>query len=160
MIPYSSSSRKCLRYPSTPVTHNVKEMSQSKSSLLFEKFTAKVSEFTAKPIATAIAFSVVLAWAISGPAFGYSTNWQIVINTTTTIVTFLMVFLLQNSQSRDTKAQNVKLDELLRIHKKAHNELAEIERPEVDTDEVVQRVKLEEGATSSEDSGPAEADGE
>ena len=74
-----------------------------------------------------IAFGVVLAWAISGPFFGFSNNWQLVINTGTTIVTFLMVFLIQNAQNRESKALHLKLDELILALKPARNEMINIE---------------------------------
>ncbi|GAC1450664.1 MAG: hypothetical protein NVSMB9_35250 [Isosphaeraceae bacterium] len=75
-----------------------------------------------------LAFSSVLAWAISGPYFDYSQNWQLFINTGTTIVTFLMVFLIQNAQNRESKAIHLKLDELILSQRRARNELIDIEK--------------------------------
>jgi len=74
-----------------------------------------------------VAVALVLAWLLSGPFFGYSDTWQLVINTATTIVTFLMVFLIQNTQNRDARAIHLKLDEIIRSHHGAHNEMIDIE---------------------------------
>ncbi len=75
----------------------------------------------------AIAFCMIILWAISGPFLQWSTTWQLTINTATTIITFLMVFLIQNAQNTDTAAIQVKLDELIRVHEEAHNELIHVE---------------------------------
>jgi low affinity Fe/Cu permease len=79
----------------------------------FSSFARSVNSFSASPLATGLAFIVVVAWAVCGPAFHYSDGWQLVINTGTTIVTFLMVFVLNNAQSRDTSAMNTKLDAII-----------------------------------------------
>jgi low affinity Fe/Cu permease len=78
------------------------------------------------PIALALACAVVLAWLVTGPLFGYSDTWQLVVNTGTTIITFLMVFLVQNTQNRDARALHLKLDELLRSLKTARNRLIDL----------------------------------
>ena len=82
--------------------------------LYFSKLAAKISAATGSANAFLIALSAVLIWALTGPLFGFSDTWQLVINTSTTIVTFLMVFLIQNTQNRDSKAMQLKLDELIR----------------------------------------------
>jgi low affinity Fe/Cu permease len=84
-------------------------------SRLFTRFANAVSRWTGRPIAFVICVALVLSWAISGPLFGFSDTWQLVINTSTTIVTFLMVFLIQNTQNRDNAALQAKLDELIRV---------------------------------------------
>jgi len=87
----------------------------------------KASIATGKPITFLVAAGLVIAWALTGPIFHYSDTWQLVINTGTTIVTFLMVFLIQNTQNRDSVAMQIKLDELLRAVKGAHTAMANLE---------------------------------
>jgi low affinity Fe/Cu permease len=95
------------------------------------------------PWAFLLACSVILAWASTGPLFGYSDTWQLVINTGTTIITFLMVFLIQNTQNRDSSAIQVKLDELLRSTKGAHNALLDLEElTQAELDEFVKNYRL------------------
>jgi low affinity Fe/Cu permease len=95
---------------------------------VFGAFARRVNEFCSSPAATALAFAVVIAWALSGPHFHYSDGWQLVINTGTTIVTFLMVFVLNNAQSRDTSAMNAKLDAIICSIEAADNRMIGLER--------------------------------
>jgi low affinity Fe/Cu permease len=94
---------------------------------LFRRFAGTTSNFSGSPWAFTIAILVVLMWALTGPVFAFSDTWQLVINTGTTIVTFLMVFLIQNTQNRDAQAMHLKLDELLRAVKEARTELVDLE---------------------------------
>src|SRR5690606_38410228 len=94
---------------------------------LFERMAAGVSRWSGSPVAFGLAVTLVLAWAICGPFFGFSAVWQLVIHTGTTIVTFLMVFLIQQTQNKDSKAVHLKLDELLVAIKGASEKLVDIE---------------------------------
>jgi low affinity Fe/Cu permease len=93
----------------------------------FERISASVAMACGQPTAFILAFAIILVWALTGPIFGWSDTWQLVINTGTTIVTFLMVFLIQNAQNRDASAIQAKLDELIRAGGKARNEFIGIE---------------------------------
>lgn len=93
----------------------------------FRSFSSHVSTAMGHPFAFLIALVVILMWAALGPLFGYSDTWQLAINTGTTIITFLMVFLIQNLQTRDTKAMHLKLDELIWANKAARNRLIDLE---------------------------------
>lgn len=97
------------------------------SASWFEAFASRVTKATGSTAAFACAFSVVVIWAIAGPFFDYSETWQLVINTGTTIVTFLMVFLIQKAQNKDSLAIQLKLNELVASHEHASNRLVDIE---------------------------------
>lgn len=101
---------------------------------LFRKFATRVSFWAGTPQVFVSAISLVVGWAVCGPLFGYSDTWQLVINTSTTIITFLMVFLIQNTQNRDGKAMQLKLDELIRVNKDARDRFLDLE--EVDEEEL------------------------
>lgn len=96
-------------------------------SKLFDRFSSAVTKVTGKPIAFIIAFVIVIVWGLSGPIFGFSDTWQLVINTGTTIITFLMVFIIQQSQNKDTVAIHLKLNELIAATKGASNRLIDVE---------------------------------
>jgi low affinity Fe/Cu permease len=94
---------------------------------LFRKFAHKTSTVVGSPWAFITAVAIIVIWAVTGPIFGFSDTWQLIINTGTTIVTFLMVFLIQNTQNRDAVAIHLKLDELIRGVKSARNSLVDLE---------------------------------
>lgn len=115
-----------------------KKKQKNKLSALFQKMSNKVTKATGSPLAFIIALTVVIVWAITGPIFGYSDTWQLVINTGTTIITFLMVFIIQQSQNKDTVAIHLKLNELIASHDKASNRLVDIEDL---TEEELEKIK-------------------
>ncbi|HZR00206.1 MAG TPA: low affinity iron permease family protein [Chloroflexota bacterium] len=109
---------------------------------VFRKFAQRTSEWTGSAWAFVLAVMIILIWAVTGPMFGFSDTWQLVINTGTTIVTFLMVFLIQNSQNRESKAVHLKLDELILAVRGAKNELIDIESlTEEQLEQITQRYR-------------------
>jgi low affinity Fe/Cu permease len=110
-----------------------------KSGASFAGFANAASRAAGRPYAFVLAVSVIAVWAITGPLFGFSDTWQLVINTGTTIITFLMVFLIQNTQNRDSEAVQIKLDEIIRALEGAHNALLDLE--ELD-DELLDKMRL------------------
>ncbi len=113
-------------------------MREELHTLSFSEIARQASHYLGTPFAFAMACSVVLVWAVTGPLFGYSDTWQLVINTGTTIVTFLMVFLVQNTQNRDARALHLKLDEILRSIDTARNKLIDLEHC---TDEELEKIE-------------------
>ncbi len=120
----------------------------------FNRFAAKTSEVAGTPRAFVVALGLVLAWALFGPVFRFSDSWQLVINTSTTVVTFLMVFLIQATQNRETRALNLKLDELIRSQRRARNIFADLEHA---TDEEIDELQREFRAIRARASARADA---
>jgi len=102
-------------------------MFKSKQSRFFRKFSQQISQIVGAPATFFLALSIVVIWAVTGPLFHFSDTWQLIINTGTTIITFLMVFLIQNTQNRDARAMHLKLDELIRAVSDARNKLVNVE---------------------------------
>ena len=113
-------------------------MNKESRPINFSEVARQASHHLGTPFAFATACGVVLVWAVTGPLFGYSDTWQLVINTGTTIVTFLMVFLVQNTQNRDARALHLKLDEILRSIDAARNKLIDLEHC---TDEELEKME-------------------
>ena len=116
---------------------------KSKRFSWFIRAAKLASRATGRPITFMIALTIILLWAITGPIFHFSDTWQLVINTSTTIVTFLMVFLIQNTQNRDTEAIQIKLDELIRAVGSAHNALLDLEELEDDELDAIRKDYLD-----------------
>jgi low affinity Fe/Cu permease len=134
-------------------------MSAGKSTSWFTRFAKATAHATGQPVTFALAVFVIIAWAVSGPIFKWSDTWQLVINTGTTIITFLMVFLIQSTQNRDSEAVHIKLDELLRISPGAHNVLINLEELDEAELEKIRMVyeHLAEQARSGESHGRSES---
>ena len=114
----------------------------------FSRFASRTSELTGAPWAFIAAASVIVVWLLAGPVFGFSTEWQLFVNSVTTIVTFLMVFLIQNTQNRDARAIHLKLDELLRATPNARKEFMEAEEEDLD------EIKREKAIVDEDDPAP------
>lgn len=123
----------------------------------FTRIAARIASAVGQPLAFVIAFCAIVAWGVSGPLFGFSDTWQLVVNTTTTIITFLMVFLIQNAQNRDAAAMQAKLDELIRSIEEARNGYIGIEHL---TEKELERIRadIEEECKPADDGQPDRAD--
>jgi low affinity Fe/Cu permease len=117
-------------------------MRPTRSHSLFTQFAKATARSTGRPAAFLLASATIVVWAATGPLFGFSDTWQLVINTGTTIVTFLMVFLIQNTQNRDSEAIQIKLDELIRATEGCHTALLDLEELE---DEELDRMRAAYG---------------
>lgn len=102
-------------------------MNGNERQSLFTRFSKMTSSAAGKPVTFMLAVLIIVVWAVTGPVFHFSDTWQLVINTGTTIITFLMVFLIQNTQNRDALAVQLKLDELISSIKEARNEIIDVE---------------------------------
>jgi low affinity Fe/Cu permease len=120
---------------------------------VFTRVASLIAGWAGQPVTFLLALSVVVVWGVTGPVFGFSDTWQLVINTGTTIVTFLMVFLIQNSQNRDAAAMQAKLDELIRAIKDARGQFIGIEHL-TDTQIEAIRAKLEQEAEAENGKAP------
>lgn len=132
---------------------SVSSKGPSKTIKLFDRISKVVTRATGRPAAFLTALAVILVWALSGPIFNFSDTWQLVINTGTTIITFLMVFVIQQSQNKDTMALQLKLNELIASQKNASNRLIDIEDLTEDELEVLKKfyIKLSELAAKEND---------
>lgn len=121
---------------------------------VFTVVAGRVAGFAGQPLSFVLALAVILLWAMTGPVFHYSDTWQLVVNTSTTIVTFLMVFLIENSQNRDAAAMQAKLDELIRAVEHARAQFIGIEHR---TDREIEQIRADLEAECGVDSGLAAA---
>ena len=134
-------------------------MTPAKSSSFFTRFSKSIAHATGQPYTFAVAVLLIIVWAVTGPLFDFSDTWQLVVNTGTTVVTFLMVFLIQSTQNRDAEAVHIKLDELLRVTAGAHNVLLDLEElEERDLDKLrAAYCRLAEEARRGQDRGRSDA---
>jgi low affinity Fe/Cu permease len=121
---------------------------------LFARFATAVGNWSGHPLAFVISLALIVVWAVSGPLFGFSDTWQLVVNTATTVITYLLVFVIQNTQNRDSAALHLKLDEIVRALPQARTELVR-RHIETATDEEIEMLKAEEDVLVSASEAPA-----
>ena len=126
------------------------KLPQKGLSHAFSRFASRMSEWVGAPWAFLAAVFVVVVWLLTGPLFGFSTEWQLYVNSATTVITFLMVFLIQNTQNRDARAIHLKLDELLRATPNARREFMEAEEEDLD------EIEREKAIVDRDDPAPPE----
>jgi low affinity Fe/Cu permease len=138
---WTSSGRKQHPVPNSALREAREQVAQTHTAnLWFGRFASRTAQIVGHPFMFLLAVAALIGWAASGPLFHFSDTWQLVINTGTTIVTFLVVFLIQNTQNRDAKAFHLKLDELIRSHVPAHNDMIDIEKlSDEELDEIEKR---------------------
>jgi low affinity Fe/Cu permease len=107
--------------------NNIESYKASKFNKFFDKIASRITRLTGRPISAILALLVIIVWLITGPLFNFSDTWQLVINTGTTVITFIMVFIIQQSQNKDTTAIQLKLNELIACEEKASNRLIAVE---------------------------------
>ena len=131
-----------------------------KRSSWYSRFSKTAAHVAGRPVTFMFSFLLIVAWIVTGPLFHYSDTWQLVINTITTIITFLMVFLIQNTQNRDTQAIQIKLDELIRSTQGAHNALLDLEELEAKELDLFRKryLKLAREARRATESGELDID--
>jgi len=129
-------------------------MAKKKNKLnnFFDKFSARVTKITGSPWAFMIAAATIIVWAVTGPMFGFSDTWQLIINTSTTIITFLMVFIIQQTQNKDTTAIHLKLNELIASNKDASNQLVDAEDLTDEKLQVLKKFKVKLGRLAEKES--------
>ncbi len=124
----------------------------------FTHISARIAALVGQPLAFIIAVSFIIAWSVTGPMFGFSDTWQLIVNTSTTIVTFLMVFLIQNAQNRDAAAMQAKLDELIRAMESARNQFVGIEHlTENELEKIRAEIELEIAPVAKGEPHPADS---
>jgi len=129
VVSKTSAGAESMTMQKTPLSVAREEVAATRTvNLWFSRFASKTAQIVGQPYMFLFAVVVLILWAASGPLFHFSDTWQLIINTGTTIITFLVVFLIQNTQNRDAKALHLKLDELIRSHLSARNDMIDIEK--------------------------------